>query len=150
MDETSRKILRLLQKEPGLTVAEIGARVGLSHTPCWRRIKEMEKLGVIRDRVIRIDPRKVGFDVSVFCFVRLKQHDEQTLLDFEKAVRDMPEVVQCYSMTGDHDYVLRVLTSSVRQYEEILKKALLRLPGVGFVNSSFALDELNNTLEVPL
>ena len=103
MDETSRKILRLLQKEPGLTVAEIGARVGLSHTPCWRRIKEMEKLGVIRDRVVRIDPRKVGFDVSVFCFVRLKQHDEQTLLDFEKAVRDMPEVVQCDSMTGDHD-----------------------------------------------
>ena len=150
MDETSRKILRLLQKEPGLTVAEIGARVGLSHTPCWRRIKEMEKLGIIRDRAVRIDPRKVGFDVSVFCFVRLKQHDEQTLLDFEKAVRDMPEVVQCYSMTGDHDYVLRVLTSSVRQYEEILKKALLRLPGVGFVNSSFALDELKNTLEVPL
>ena len=82
--------------------------------------------------------------------MRLKQHDEETLLEFERAVKNMPEVVQCYSMTGDHVYVLRVLTSSVRQYEEILKKALLKLPGVGFVNSSFALDELKNTHRVPL
>ena len=150
MDETSRKILRLLQSEPELTVAEIGERVGLSHTPCWRRIKEMERQGIIRGRIVAVDPKRVGFEVSVFCFVRLKQHDEATLLEFEKAVKHMPEVVQCYSMTGDHDYVLRVLTSSVRQYEEILKKALLKLPGVGFVNSSFALDELKNTHRVPL
>ncbi len=104
LDETSRKILRLLQSEPDLTVAEIGERVGLSHTPCWRRIKEMEKQGVIRGRVIAVDPKRVGFEVSVFCFVRLKQHDEEMLLEFERAVKDMPEVVQCYSMTGDHDY----------------------------------------------
>jgi len=150
VDETSRRILRLLQDEPELTVAEIGERVGLSHTPCWRRIKEMERQGVIRGRIVLVDPKRVGFEVSVFCFVRLKQHDEETLLDFEKAVKAMPEVVQCYSMTGEHDYVLRVLTSSVRQYEEILKKALLKLPGVGFVNSSFALDELKNTHRLPL
>ncbi|MFC3074797.1 Lrp/AsnC family transcriptional regulator [Shinella pollutisoli] len=150
MDETSRRILRLLQDEPELTVAEIGERVGLSHTPCWRRIKEMERQGVIRGRIVLVDPKQVGFDVSVFCFVRLKQHDEETLVEFEKAVKAMPEVVQCYSMTGEHDYVLRVLTSSVRQYEEILKKALLKLPGVGFVNSSFALDELKNTHRLPL
>lgn len=150
MDETSRRILRLLQDEPELTVAEIGERVGLSHTPCWRRIKEMERQGVIRGRIMLVDPKQVGFDVSVFCFVRLKQHDEETLVEFEKAVKAMPEVVQCYSMTGEHDYVLRVLTSSVRQYEEILKKALLKLPGVGFVNSSFALDELKNTHRLPL
>ena len=80
--------------------------------------------------------------------VTLSKEELQEL--FEKAVKNMPEVVQCYSMTGDHDYVLRVLTSSVRQYEEILKKALLRLPGVGFVNSSFALDELKNTHRVPI
>lgn len=150
MDETSRRILRLLQDEPELTVAEIGERVGLSHTPCWRRIKEMERQGVIRGRIVLVDPKQVGFDVSVFCFVRLKQHDEETLVEFEKAVKAMPEVVQCYSMTGEYDYVLRVLTSSVRQYEEILKKALLKLPGVGFVNSSFALDELKNTHRLPL
>ena len=81
MDETSRKILRLLQSEPDLTVAEIGERVGLSHTPCWRRIKEMERLGIIRGRIVAIDPKLVGFEVSVFCFVRLKQHDEETLLE---------------------------------------------------------------------
>lgn len=150
MDEMSLKILRILQKQPDLTVAEIGERVGLSHTPCWRRIKEMERDGVIMGRTIRLDARALGFDVSVFCFIRLKQHDEDTLLAFEKAVRAMPEAVQCYSMTGDHDYVLRILAKSVREYEEILKRSLLHLPGVAFVNSSFALDELKNTSELPI
>ncbi|WGF88702.1 Lrp/AsnC family transcriptional regulator [Marinivivus vitaminiproducens] len=150
VDATSLKILKLLQAEPELTVAEIGERVGLSHTPCWRRIKQMEADGIIKGRVVLLDPDKLDLEVSVLCFVRLKQHDEDTLLAFETAVLDMPDVVQCYSVTGEHDYFLRVLARDVKTYEEVLKKSLLHLPGVAFINSSFTLRELKNTQALPL
>lgn len=150
VDATSLKILKLLQREPDLTVAEIGQRVGLSHTPCWRRIKQMEADGIIKGRAIVLDADKLDLEVSVLCFVRLKQHDEDTLLAFETAVLDMPDIVQCYSVTGEHDYFLRVLARDVKTYEEVLKRSLLHLPGVAFINSSFTLRELKNTHTLPL
>lgn len=150
VDATSLKILKLLQRDPDLTVAEIGQRVGLSHTPCWRRIKQMEADGIIKGRAIVLDADKLDLEVSVLCFVRLKQHDEDTLLAFETAVFDMPDVVQCYSVAGEHDYFLRVLARDVKTYEEVLKKSLLHLPGVAFINSSFTLRELKNTHTLPL
>ncbi len=150
LDEADLRILRVLQKEPTLTVAELGERVGLSHTPCWRRVKQMEESGVIQGRAVVLDPEALGFEVSVFCLVRLKQHDEETLNAFEDAARLLPEILQCYSLAGEHDYVLRVLVRSVRDYEQVVKVSLLHLPHVSHVQSNFALREVKNTSALPI
>lgn len=144
------RILRVLQREPALTIAELGERVGLSHTPCWRRVKQMEESGVIQGRAVVLDPEALGFEVSVFCLVRLKQHDEDTLNEFEEAARRLPEILQCYSLAGENDYVLRVLVRSVRDYEQVVKVSLLHLPHVSHVQSNFALREVKNTSALPI
>lgn len=150
MDKIDFKILKVLQAEPELNITEIGKRVGLSHTPCWRRIKQMEERGVIKQRTVILDPEVLNLDVCVFCFVKLENHHEKTLLDFEKAVLKLPDVLQCYSITGDYDYSLRVVTSDIRHYEKVLKRKLIKLPNVAFVNTSFTLREVKNTTKLPL
>ncbi len=150
MDTMDLNILSIMQREPSLKITEIGERVGLSHTPCWRRIKQLEESGVITGRAILLDAVKLGLENTVFCFVKLKQHTEDEVLAFESAVYDLEHVVQCYSMSGEFDYVLRVVSSSVRNYESILKKSLMHLPNVMFVNSSFAMREIKNTNMLPL
>jgi Lrp/AsnC family transcriptional regulator len=150
VDDIDLKILRVLQKEHGLPINEIGERVGLSHTPCWRRIKKMEELGIIRNRAVILDANLLDLGVTVFVFVRLKQHHEEALIGFERAVLDFKEIVQCYSMTGEFDYLIRVVTTGVSSYEDFVKNKLLHLPDVAFVNSSFALQEVKNTTELPI
>ena len=150
MDKIDYNILSLLQAEPELNITEIGKRVGLSHTPCWRRIKQMQDQGVIVCRSVVLNPEALNLDVCVFCFVKLINHQENTLLEFEKAVLKLPDVLQCYSITGDYDYCLRVVTSDIRHYEKVLKRKLIKLPNVAFVNSSFTLREVKNTTNLPL
>ncbi len=150
LDEADLRILRVLQSDPSLTVAEIGERVGLSHTPCWRRIKQMEEAGVIRGRAVALDPDALGFEVSVFCLVRLTHHDEDALNAFEEAARRLPEILQCYSLAGENDYILRVLVRSVKEYEQVVKVSILHLPHVSHVQSNFALREVKNTSALPI
>jgi Lrp/AsnC family transcriptional regulator len=150
VDAINLKILRVLQQEPEISVADLGLRVGLSHTPCWRRIKQMEADGIIKGHAILLDAALLDLEVSVICFIKLKQHDEETLLAFEQKVLTLPDVVQCYSMSGEHDYMLRVVARDVRHYEEFVKHSLLHLPSVAFVNSSFVLREIKNITELPL
>ena len=150
MDKIDYKILKILQSQPELNITEIGKRVGLSHTPCWRRIKQMQDKGVIVSRSVILDPVALKLDVCVFCFVKLANHQENTLLEFENAVLRLPDVLQCYSITGDYDYCLRVVTSDIRHYEKVLKRKLIQLPNVAFVNSSFTLREIKNTTKLPL
>ena len=97
-----------------------------------------------------LNPEALNLDVCVFCFVKLVNHQENTLLEFEKAVLKLPDVLQCYSITGDYDYCLRVVTSDIRHYEKVLKRKLIKLPNVAFVNSSFTLREVKNTTNLPL
>ena len=150
MDQTDIKILRTLQAEPGLSVQDLADRVGLSHTPCWRRMKKLEASGTIRERATILDPDALGLSITVYAQVRLKQHDEETLEAFEQATRDCPEIVECFSMSGESDYVLRVVSGSVAQYETFLKKTLLHLPGVATINSSFALKCVKLTTKLPI
>ncbi len=150
MDETDLKILRILQSEPDINIADIGEQVGLSHTPCWRRIKKMEESGIILGRVCLIDPEKTGLDVSIFVFVRLAIHSADVLTEFEEATLDIPQIMQCYTMSGEFDYLLRVVVPSVRDYEKAVKGQLLKLPHVGVMNSHFALNEIKNTSSLPL
>ena len=150
MDDMDRKILSVLQSDSGQSVAEMAEKVGLSHTPFWRRLKRLEKDGVIQGRVSILDPKKLGLDITVFANVKLRQHDEETLEAFEREVAAFPEVMECYSMSGETDYVVRALVASIEEYERLLKRRLLHLPGVVAINSHFALKCIKLTTKLPL
>ena len=150
LDDIDLQILRILQSEPDIKLADIGEQVGLSHTPCWRRIKKMEDSGIITGKICLIDAEKIGFDVSIFVFVRLAIHSAKVLTEFEKATLTIPQIMQCYTMSGEFDYLLRVVVPSVREYEKAVKGKLLTLPHVGMMNSHFALNEIKNTTSLPI
>ena len=150
MDETDRKILRVLQKHPEMSVVELAETVGLSQTPCWRRLKKLEEGGIIQRRNIVLDQNALGLSVNIFAHVRLKQHDEETLEALEQAARDLPEILECFSMSGESDYLFRIVAASIEEYERFLKKVLLHLPGVAAVNSSFALKSVKITTDLPI
>lgn len=145
-----KKILRALQDQPTLSVQALAERVGLSHTPCWRRLKKLEAAGAILERAVVLDQDVLGLPITVFAQVKLKQHDEETLDTLEAIVQERPEIVECFSMSGDSDYILRVVTGSVAQYEMLLKKVLLHLPGVAAINSSFTLKCVKLTTKLPI
>lgn len=150
MDDMDRKILAVVQADSSLSVADMAEKVGLSHTPFWRRLKKLESEGVIRERVSILDPEKLGLSITVFVNIKLREHDEDTLERFEQDVRDIPEVVECFSMSGETDYVVRALVRSIEEYERLLKRKLLHLPGVVAVNSHFALKCIKLTTQLPL
>lgn len=150
LDEMDRRMLRLLQAKPEISVADLGEQVGLTQTPCWRRLKRLEADGVILRRAVILDPRKLGMSVSVLAHLRLARHDEATLEALESQTLAHPEIVECFSMSGESDYVMRVLAASIDDYEHFLKKVLLHLPGVASINSSFMLKHVKMTTDVPV
>ena len=150
LDAIDLQILRILQSEPEINIAHIGEKVGLSHTPCWRRIKKMQESGIIAGKICLIDAEKIGLDVSIFVFVRLDVHSAEVLTEFEKATLLIPQILQCYTMSGEFDYLLRVVVPSVRDYEKAIKGTLLKLPHVGVMNSHFALNEIKNSTCLPI
>ena len=150
MDEADRRILRAIQKQPELTMRELGEVTGLSHTPCWRRMNKLREDGFISEKRYVLDAQKLGFDMIAFCMVQLKAHTRESLEEFERATLSIDEIVQVYSATGDQDYILRVLARSVRDYEDTIKHRLLELPHVGSIRTSLALNEVKNTTNVPV
>ena len=150
MDAMDRTILSALQKGPEASVAEIADKVGLSHTPCWRRIKKLEAARIIRGRAVLLDAEQLGLTVNVFAELRLKQHDEETLDALERRALEQPEIVECFSMSGQSDFLMRIVVRSVADYEIFLKKVLLHLPGVASINSSFALKCVKMTTNLPV
>lgn len=150
LDSFDRKILTAMQADPAMTVGALAERIGLSQTPCWRRLKVLEREGYIARRAVVLDAHKLGFTVDVFAHVRLARHDEETLNAFEEEVRGHPQVVECFSMTGESDYLMRIVGRSIEEYEQFLKKVLLHLPGVAAVNSSFSLKTVKMTTDLPI
>ncbi|MBL1405155.1 MAG: AsnC family transcriptional regulator [Hyphomicrobiales bacterium] len=150
MDDADRRILRALQKNPDLTMRELGEETGLSHTPCWRRLAKMKESGIVEERRFVVNPAAVGFEIVFFCQVRMKEHSREGLNAFEAAVKHIPAVNQCYTMTGDHDYILRVLARSVEDYEKTIKNSLMGLPNVAALHTSLTLREVKNSSSVPL
>jgi len=150
MDAIDLKILKEMQENPEIAVSDLALKVGLSHTPCWRRVKKLEADGVIAGRAILLNPVALGLPVVVFADLKLRQHDEETLEALEAAARDLDEITECYSMSGDSDYILRVVVRSIEEYEGLLKKVLLHLPGVSSVHSHFALKCIKNTTRLPI
>ncbi len=150
LDEIDRKILRLLQTDCRLTLNEIAERVGLSASPCHRRIKIMEDAGLIRGYVALVDQRRLGLPVSVFVSIKLERQREKDLEAFSKAISRWPEVLECYLMTGHRDYLLRVVVEDLQAYEKFLKHKLTLVPGIASIESSFALDQIKYSIAVPV
>lgn len=133
-----------------MSMQELGDRVGLSHTPCWRRVKRLEEGGLIRRRVALLDPAGLDLTVNVFVNVNLKRHQENALSRFEEAVQSVPEIVECYTVSGETDFLLRVIVADVSAYERLLKRTLVHLPEVGNLTSTFALRQVKYTTALPL
>ena len=144
MDKIDRKILTLLQKDATMPVAEIGRKVGLSTTPCWRRIQKMEEDGVIRGRVAVLDPVKVNAGVTVFMAVKTNEHNEAWMRKFSGVIDEFPEVVEFYRMSGDVDYLLRVVVPDIAAYDAFYKKLIGKI-ALTDVSSSFAMGQIKYT-----
>ena len=145
IDKFDLGILAILQQDARASLQEISARVGLSTTPCWNRIKRMESDGVIQGYTVRIDPAALGFTETVIVQVTLESHTDETLYEFGKALEDIPEVLEAYLISGDYDYIIRIAVRDTRDYERLLRERLYRIPGIRHSKSSFVLRKLKET-----
>ena len=149
MDAIDRKILSVLQEDASLSVAEIGQRVGLSSTPCWKRMQRLEAEGVILRRVALVDQDKVGLGVTVFVSIETGDHSESWLAHFAEVVRSMPEVMEFYRMAGDVDYMLRVVVPDIHGYDQFYKRLIASVP-LKNVTSRFAMEKIKLTTALPI
>ena len=149
MDEIDRSLLDILQQDATLSIAQMAERVGLSPTPCWKRIQKLEAEGVIQKRVAVVDPEKIGLGVTVFVAIETGDHSEEWLSRFAEAVRAMPEVMEFYRMAGDVDYMLRVSVSSIQDYDTFYKKLIAAIP-LKNVTSRFAMERIKQTTALPI
>ena len=150
LDEIDRKILRHLQEEARISNADLADRIGLSAAPCLRRVRGLEERGVIRQYVTLLDPAVLDLGVTVFVQISLDLQVEDRLEIFERAITLRPEVLECYLMTGDADYLVRVVVPDVAAYERFLKDVLTRVDGVAGIKSSFALKQVKYSTVLPL
>ncbi|MGA2124922.1 MAG: Lrp/AsnC family transcriptional regulator [Xanthobacteraceae bacterium] len=149
MDAIDRKILAVLQEDASLSVAEISQRVGLSSTPCWKRIQRLEADRVIQRRVAIVDPDKLGLGVTVFVSVETGDHSEEWLAHFAQVVGAMPEVMEFYRMAGDIDYMLRVVVADIQGYDAFYKRLIAAVP-LKNVTSRFAMEKIKSTTVLPI
>ena len=149
MDAIDRKILAEVQDDASLSVAEIGQRVGLSSTPCWKRLQRLEADGVITRRVALIDPDKIGLGTTVFVQIETGDHSEDWLKRFAETVSAMPEVMEFYRMAGDVDYMLRVVVADIAGYDAFYKKLIATVP-LKNVTSRFAMERVKSTTALPI
>lgn len=148
-DAMDLKILAILQRDCTVAVADIGKQVGLSTTPCWRRIQKLEEAGVIQRRVALLDPVKVNAGVTVFVSIKTDEHSLAWLERFHAAVQDLPEIVEFYRMSGEVDYLLRVVVADIAAYDAFYKKLISRV-AISKVSSAFAMEQIKCTTELPL
>lgn len=149
MDRIDRKILELIQQDATLSTAQIAERVGLSTTPCWRRIQNLEKRGIIRARVALLDRNQLNLGVDVFVAIRTNQHNIEWLESFAEVVTALPEVMEFYRMSGEIDYLMRVVVKDIAAFDAFYKK-LIQQANISDVSSSFAMEQLKYTTAVPL
>ncbi len=149
MDRLDRMILSVLQEDVTVPVAEIGRRVGLSTTPCWRRIQKMEEEGVIRQRVAVLNPAKVNAKVTVFVSITTNQHNEDWLTRFARIISEFPEVVEFHRMSGNIDYLLKVVVPDIEAYDNFYKKLVGKID-ITDVSSAFAMERIKDTTALPL
>jgi len=150
LDAYDRRILELLQEDASLSSAQIAERVGLSQSPCWRRIQRLKEEGVIRGQVTLLDRKKVGLNTQIFAEVKLNAHGRSNFTEFTDAIRGFPEVLECYVLMGSVDFLLRIVTPDIEAYERFFFEKLSNVPGIQEVNSIVALSEIKSTTSLPL
>ncbi len=149
LDAFDRKILAILQEDASVSIAELSERVGLSPSPCWRRVQRLEERGVIRKRVALLDPERLDLPVTVFILVRTNQHRIEWFRSFHKLVGSMPEVVEFYRVTGSTDYLLKVVVRDIPGYDRVYKN-LIRGAELADVTSMFAMEQIKYTTALPV
>ncbi|MFZ0487466.1 MAG: Lrp/AsnC family transcriptional regulator [Arenicellales bacterium] len=147
---TDKAILQLLQRDAALSTAEIADKVGLSQSPCWRRIRRLEEAGVIERRVALLNHEALGMEVVAFVTVKLSEHGRQNLEDFERQVARLPEVLECFTVTGDVDYILKIVSKDIRHFESFLRNELMTMTMIRETHSAIAVTEIKDTTELPL
>jgi Lrp/AsnC family transcriptional regulator len=150
LDKVDRRILDLVQREGALSVAEVAARTGLSTTTCWRRIQALEQSGVIKGRVALLDRAALGLDVTIFAHVKLSSQGRDAIAAFAEAIRERPEVLDCYTTMGEWDFMLRVVTRDIKAYEAFYLDHLSKLPNVQSINSSVTVTVIKETTILPI
>ena len=148
-DDATREILAALQENARMTNAELARRVGLSESPCFRRVKSLEKSGVIARYAARIDRRKVGLPVTAFVEVTMARQSDKATQDFLRRVRAEPHILDCHAMSGAYDYLMKVVARDMDHFSDLCMKRILKFPGVSNVQSSFSLDEVKVDSVVP-
>lgn len=150
LDDFDLKIIKNLQSNARLTNVELATLVGLSPSPCLRRVKRLEEAGIIHGYTAFVDQAKVGYPVSIFVSIALKEQSEKVLEEFEAAISSLPQIMEAYLMTGSSDYLLRVVTSDLEDYERFLKRYLTRITSIASIQSSFALKQVTYKTALPL
>ena len=150
LDRFDRAILEHLQRDAGMSAAEIGEAVGLSQSPCWRRINRLESRGVIKRKTALLDRRKLGLDVLVFAMVKLTAHGRRSLPEFAEAIQRYPQVLECYTITGDADYILKIVTTDIHAYDDFLRSKLLALGSVSETRSRIVVAKVKSSTALPL
>jgi Lrp/AsnC family transcriptional regulator len=150
LDPFERRILRELQRDASQTTAQIAEKVGLSPSPCWRRIDRLERDGIITARVALVDRHKVDLNAHIFAQVKLNAHGRANLDEFSDAIRGFPEVLEAYVLMGTVDFLLRIVAKDIESYERFFFDKLSQVPGIQEINSTVALSEIKSTVALPL
>jgi Lrp/AsnC family transcriptional regulator len=150
LDELDLRLLDILQREGALSVAEVASKIRLSTTTCWRRIQQLEQSGVIKARVALLDRNALGLDVTMFAHVKLATTGRDAIAEFEEAIRDRAEVLECYTLTGEWDFLLKIVTRNIKAFEAFYLDYLSRIPCVQSVNSSVAVTVIKESTALPL
>ncbi len=150
LDKIDTRILEILQRDGRASVVDIANTIGLSPTPCARRIKQLESAGVIQSYAAIVDPKKAGYTIQAMVQVKLEQHTDERVEQFERSILERPEVLACFAMTGEMDFLLHVVARDIEALSEFTLKRLLRIPGVRDVRSSIVLDTLKRSAGVPV
>ena len=150
MDAIDKKIIRALQQDARLTNQDLAAKIGLSASPCLRRVRKLEQDGILAGYTALVDQEKFGLPLNVFVNIRLEKPSPKTIRAFETAIENIDAVVECYLMTGNRDYLLRVVSSDLKSYEHLVRDRLTTIPGVLSLESSFAFGQVKRTNVLPL
>jgi Lrp/AsnC family transcriptional regulator len=150
LDRYEKRILALLQQDASLSTAAVAEKVGLSASPCWRRIDRLEREGFIKRKVALVDRKKIGLNAQIFAQIKLNAHGRANLDEFTAAIRAFPEVLECYVLMGSVDFLIRIVATDIEAYERFFFDRLSQLPGVQEVNSTVALSEIKATTELPI
>lgn len=150
MDKIDIKILEILQKDSMISYKDIANEIGLSYNPTYERIKKLEDEGVIVNRVTLLDPKKVGVKLFVYCNITLKEQSKKSLLDFEKSVKKIPEIMEVISLSGIYDYMLKIATHDIDTYNDFIMNKIANIPNIGQYHSNIVLSVVKDTTEFPL